>query len=344
MKSYHKYSNTSIDTLGDQRFAGGRGSRKLVEFYSSIYEPNGGHWSLKENFLGERSQDDRTMHYALLLPTSQVLIINGANYDFYGSINYPILLTPQFDNSTGIFLGYEKKLMNEGIEARLYHSVALLQPDGRIWISGGGSARATIRYTSLAEKPLAAHNLSSDEQPLPDTSNIDLNVEMFNDGRLATNTRGSLQVPTETWVAEMFSPPYLFIDGKRRAIIASLNRMKEENYQFESIIDGKRYYLLHSNTDYFVNLNALPKKCKSQSKEKLVLMKLGSSTHGWDNGQRLINLPFKPTATTLSLQMTTLDAKLALIAPGFYMLFYVDCMGKPSVAQMVRCDDDAMQP
>ena len=72
------------------------------------------------------------------------------------------------------------------------HFEALLKPDGRIWISGGGSARAAIRDTSLAEKPLAAHNMSSDEQPLPDTSNIDLNVEMFNDGRLATNTRGSL--------------------------------------------------------------------------------------------------------------------------------------------------------
>ena len=184
------------------------------------------------------------MHYALLLPTSQVLIINGANYDFYGAVHYPILLSPQFDSSSGSFLGYEKKRMSEGLEPRLYHNVALLLPDGRIWISGGGSARATIRYTPLAEKPLTPHNISSEEQPLPDVSNIDLNVEMFNDGRLASNSPGSLHMSTENWVAEIFSPPYLFIDGARRAAIVSLNRTKMETYRFESIIGGKRYYLL----------------------------------------------------------------------------------------------------
>ncbi|CAF1293908.1 unnamed protein product [Rotaria sp. Silwood1] len=156
----------SDTSQGNQRFAGGRGSRKLEQFHSSIYESNGGHWTLEPSFLGEHPQDDRTMHYALLLPTSQILIINGANYDFYGSVHYPILLTPQFDNVNGAFLGYTKKRMNEGVEARLYHNVALLLPDGRVWISGGGSARATIHYKPLTEKPLAEHNISSYEQPI----------------------------------------------------------------------------------------------------------------------------------------------------------------------------------
>ena len=98
------------------------------------------------------------MHYATLLPTSQVLVINGGNYDFYGSIKYPILLTPNFDNVTGAFVEYEKARMNEAVEARLYHNVALLLPDGRIWISGGGTARATIHYTPLSEKPLSQYN------------------------------------------------------------------------------------------------------------------------------------------------------------------------------------------
>ena len=90
-------------------------------------------------FLGDQPQDDRTMHYALLLPTAQVLIINGGNFDFHGSIHYPILMTPQFDGVSGTFIGYTKKRMNEGLEARLYHNVALLLPDGRVWVSGGGN-------------------------------------------------------------------------------------------------------------------------------------------------------------------------------------------------------------
>ena len=294
-------------------------------------------------FLGDQPQDDRTMHYALLLPTAQVLIINGGNFDFHGSIHYPILMTPQFDGVTGTFIGYTKKRMNEGLEARLYHNVALLLPDGRVWVSGGGTARATIHYTPLANTPLSEHNASSDAQPLPDTSNVDLNLEMFNDGRLATNARGSLTAPTETWVAEIFSPPYLFIDGQRRATIVSLERQPMPDHQFESVINGKRYYLLRSHSHYILNLANLPRKCPAKSTEKVVLIKLGSATHGWDGGQRLINLSFKRMASMSALQLTTPDAKIALIVPGFYMLFYVDCMGKPSVAQMVRFDDQAVQ-
>lgn len=330
-------------SIGYQRFDGGRGSRKLEQFFTSSYEPGGGHWTLEPNFLGEYSEDDRTMHYALLLPTSQVLVINGANYDFYGSINYPILLTPKFDNVTGTFLNYDKKRMNEGVEARFYHNVALLLPDGRIWVSGGGSGRATINYTPLSEKPLSEHNSSSGRQPLPDTSNIDLDVQMFDDGRLSEGIQGSLTVPRETWVAEIFSPPYLFIDGQRRPIIVSLSYAKT-NYQFESLIGGQRFYLLHSNSQYNVHLSGLPSKCPTDGKSKLVFIKLGSATHGWDGGQRLINLSLEGTSSSTMLQFTTPDARIALIAPAFYMLFYVDCMGKPSVAQMVRFDDQAQKP
>jgi hypothetical protein len=284
------------------------------------------------------------MHYATLLPTSQVLVINGANYDFYGSIKYPILLTPKFDNATGAFLEYDKTRMNEGVEARLYHNVALLLPDGRIWISGGGSARAAINYRPLSEKPLSEYNSSSGRQPLPDTTNIDLDVQMFDDGRLSKSTQGSITVPTETWVAEIFSPPYLFIDGQRRPLIVSLSNIKTNDYQFESLIGGQRFYLLHSNCQYNVHLSGLPSECPIGGKSKLVLIKLGSATHGWDGGQRLINLPFEGISSSTMLQFTTPEARIALIAPAFYMLFYVDCMGKPSVAQMVRFDDQAQKP
>jgi hypothetical protein len=233
--------------------------------------------------------------------------------------------------------------MNEGVEARLYHNVALLLPDGRVWISGGGSARATINYSPLSQKPITEHNSTSNEQPLPDNSNIDLDLEMFDDGRLAKGTHGSLTIPTETWIAEIFSPPYLFIDGQQRSVIASLSYARSNEYQFESLIGGKRYYLLHSNSQYDIHLSNLPTQCTLGAKDKLVLIKLGSATHGWDGGQRLINLQFNRISTT-TLQMTTPDGRIALIAPAFYMMFYVDCVGKPSIAQMVRFDDEATKP
>ena len=116
------------------------------------------------NFLGEHPQDVRIMHYALLLPTSQVLVINGGNYWYHGSVHYPLLLTPKFDNITGAFLDYDKTRMNEAVEERLYHNVALLLPDGRIWSSGGQAAIATIHYTPLSEKPLSPYDPNSGRQ------------------------------------------------------------------------------------------------------------------------------------------------------------------------------------
>ena len=49
-----------------------------------------------------------------------------------------------------------------------------------------------------------------------------------------------------------------------------------------------------------------------------------------------------PRARTL--RFTAPNASTSNIPPGYYMLFYVDCMGKPSRAQMVRFDDRATAP
>jgi hypothetical protein len=75
-----------------------------------------------------------------------------------------------------------------------------------------------------------------------------------------------------------------------------------------------------------------------------VLIKLGSTTHGWDGGQHLINLPSEEIVSPRVLQFTTPDARIALIAPGFYMMFYVDCMSKPSITRMIRFDDQVQEP
>src|ERR1700728_258609 len=132
------------------------------------------------------------MHLAVLLPTSQVLVINGGNYLFHGSVNYPLLLTPKFDNVTGAFLDYDKTRMNEAVADRLYHNVALLLPDGRIWTSGGQAARVIFRYTQLSEKPLSPYDPNTGRQPLPNTTNFDFDVQVFDDGWSSKDIQCSL--------------------------------------------------------------------------------------------------------------------------------------------------------
>jgi galactose oxidase-like protein len=319
---------------GPTHFAGGRGSRKLETFSASTTEPLGGHWNLENNFLGTTPQDDRTMQYAIILPTRQVLAINGGNYDFYGPVHYPILFTPMY--SGGKFTGYHQTRMSEGVEPRLYHNNAILLPDGRVWISGGNSTRATVRLSQNS----TPQDTAPTGQPLPDLSLVDLDMYFFGDGPMAKGEKGMLTTPTEDWVAEIYSPPYLFIDGNRRAEIAALAPAQSVRYQYQKGLGGKTYYLIHSGDRFDIKLNHLPSGCSNGS---LVLIKLPSATHGWQNGQHFYNLPFRMKAPDV-LEFTTPDAKSANLPPAFYMMFYVDCHGKPSMARMVRFDNTATAP
>lgn len=321
---------------GPTHFAGGRGSRKLETFSASASEPLGGRWTLENNFLGNAPQDDRTMQYAIILPTRQILVVNGGNYDFYGPVDYPILLTPTY--AGGKFTGYRQTRMSEDVEPRLYHNNAILLPDGRVWISGGNSTRATVRLSQNA----TPQDMASTGQPLPDLSLIDLDMYFFGDGPMAKGEKGMLTTPTEDWVAEIYSPPYLFIDNDRRAGIAALFPAQPVQYQYQKEIGGKTYYLIHSGDSFQVNLNGLPSGC-SNDNGSLVLIKLPSATHGWQNGQQFFSLPFRVKAPG-AIVFKTPDAKSANLPPAFYMMFYVDCHGKPSVARMVRFDDTATEP
>jgi hypothetical protein len=322
------------------QFAGGRGSRKIETLRVSAAEPGGGSWTLDPNFLGDTPQDDRTMHYAITLPTRQVLIINGGNYDFYGPVRYPIMLTPVFQDK--VFKGYDKVHMSEAVEPRLYHNTAVLLPDGRILVSGGNTTRAMFHGTTPG-KP-ADDRKRAAGQPLPDLNQVDLDRYFFADGPQGKGEKGALTTPSEDWVAEIFSPPYLFIDPNRRAAITSVEPVDAaaSAYTYKTEIGGKTMFLLHSGGDYRVRLDGLPAPC-SNGDGSLVLIKLPSATHGWQNGQHFVDLAFRVGSDRNQIQFTAPDARRANIPPGFYMMFYVDCKGKPSVARMVRFDDGAKE-
>ncbi|HYR06537.1 MAG TPA: galactose oxidase-like domain-containing protein [Longimicrobium sp.] len=323
------------DSTPPTHFAGGRGSRKRQEFIVSPSAPGGGRWTLEPNFLGDAPQDDRTMHYAVILPTKQILIVNGGNYDFYGPVFYPWLLTPMYQG--GRFTGYHRQRMVDAVEPRLYHNNAILLPDGRVLISGGNSARATVRSgVDTTGMPLFG-------QPKPDLGLVDIDMYFFQDGPMGRGLKGQLTTPTEDWVAEIYSPPYLFIDPDRRAAINSITPVTPpRGYTPQAIIGGKTFYLLRSNNEYRVQLTGLPPRCEPGRQPSLVLDKLSSATHGWQNGQQFYELQFQQSGNALAFR--TPNAREANLPPAYYMLFYVDCRGKPAIAQMVRFDDNAREP
>lgn len=329
-----------LNSEAPSRFAGGRGSRKLETYELPKAGDGLGQWFQDDDFLGTEAQDDRTMHYAVLLPTRQVLVINGGNYDFYGPIHYPVLLTPPEDGAD--FGAYRIERMADAVQARLYHNVAMLLPDARVLVAGGNIARATFRL----DGPPTVRNPFNARHPYPNVDLVDLDMYFFRDGQMGRFQRGMLKVPTETWVAEIFSPPYLFIDGDRRARILRLGR-DEGIYggPFATEIEGHTYYLLRSRGVYEAELDGLPTACGEDQEASLVLAKLPAATHGWDSGQRLVPLSFQPLPGAPSrIRFTMPDRVADNVPPAYYMLFYVDCHGKPSKAQLVRFDDHATSP
>ncbi len=326
------------------RFHGGLGSAKLETFHPST-DNKSGEWKTEPDFLGDHAQDKRTMGAAIVLPTRQVLLINGGNYDFYGPIHYPVLMTPEF-NEKGKFVQYHSRRLTDAVEPRLYHNSAVLLPDGRIWTSGGNSARASVNTNENVKQTLA-HDKSHEGQPKPNLELVNLKMYFFQDGQMAEVQKGMLDTPTENWTAEIFHPPYLFIGGDYRPKIEALKQISKAKpgVMFHQVIGDQNYYLLQSHQSYEVGIKELPKEHKQ--KDELVLIKLPSFTHDWDQGHKFISIPFEKencSDTKCTIRFQTPAFEEANIPPAFYMMFYVDTQGKPSKATFVRLDDKAVAP
>ena len=142
----------------------------------------------------------------------------------------------------------------------------------------------------------------------------------------------------------------MFIDGDRRVNVSQFSWLNDSDsdkdgmYTFEQEMQGKKYYLLHSNQSYLIQLSGLPDSTNCDLIDSsLVLIKLGSASHSWDVGQRLFSLGFD-VINEHQIMFTMPRQKELNIVPAYYMMFFVDCMGKPSNATMVRFDNQANSP
>lgn len=114
--------------------------------------------------------------------------------------------------------------------------------------------------------------------------------------------------------AEIFSPPYLFKkDGSGE---------RAERPQIQNAPTSINY-----NQNFSINVSS------SAGISKVNLIKLGSVTHGFNFGQRLVKLKFTRAGGTLTLNA---PSNPNLAPPGYYMLFVIDANGVPSVASMVQ--------
>ncbi len=191
---------------------------------------------------------------------------------------------------------YKTKWLNPGTQPRLYHTTSLLLPDGRVLVAGGNSTRATV-------------NLGSGE--------VELDIIRKVDGTFARVEAGRGFIPAEIWQIELFYPPYLFHPEEQRLL-------KED--ERPRIVDAPKEIAFGASVKLDVKGMA--------DKASVVLVKLGSVTHGWDMGQRLYNVDFSQNKADNTVTITA-PTNRHVTPPGYYMLFYVG-QGVPSRAAMIH--------
>lgn len=276
------------------------------------------HWSPGEGCGSWISTPDflptpRANLQAVVLPTQQLLVLNGGVFPEYQPRRDPLLLSPD-PAAAG---GYQVEPQPEASLPRLYHNGALLLPDGRVLSTGGNANRA-----SHTDGGLRVDVLGDPESffRFPTFRNADGEEESFDvetyysdpDHYFADGNKEAF-VPAEIWRSEMFSPPYLPLDNDRPRITRAPQR------------------LTYGETFTIQVTSATTGSPTVQA----VLMKLGSVTHSFDFGQRLAPLTVTASSESGSLSLQA-PANANLYPPGYYMLFSLDDRGVPSEARMVQ--------
>jgi hypothetical protein len=188
---------------------------------------------------------------------------------------------------------------------------ATILPDGTVMASGGTSS---CGFTTETGAVFAAEDYNPSTNSWTVWANASVvrvyhsTAVLLPDGRVLVTGSGDGGGTTQQHTYQIFSPPYLF-KGTRPSYNLTSNSMKY----------GQPFTVQTANTP---------------SITKVTLIRLNSTTHAFDMGQRLNTLSFQKAADGLSLTVTP-PASGRIAPPGPYMLFILNDKGIPSVAQTV---------
>jgi Domain of unknown function (DUF1929)/Divergent InlB B-repeat domain len=192
---------------------------------------------------------------------------------------------------------------------------ATILPDGTVLAIGGtaacggndesGSVYAAELYTPASGGAAASWKVMSNMTTLRVYHSTSA---LLPDGRVLVSGSGDGGNGTQEFNYEIFSPPYLF-KGPRPSYTLD-NGTTTLNYGSS--------FVVHTPDAAAIT--------------KVTLIRLTSTTHAFDAGQRLNTLSFTKAQDGLSLTVTP-PAAAKLAPPGPYMLFIIGAKGVPSVGQ-----------
>ncbi|WP_055077780.1 galactose oxidase early set domain-containing protein [Pseudanabaena sp. 'Roaring Creek'] len=266
-----------------------------------------GKWEIIPDFF----KQPRANLQAVILPTEEILVLNGGEYPEYKPIYQPLLMTPDSHSLSG----YQTKTLNSAKLPRLYHNGAILLPDARVLVIGGNANRTarekdgTLHVDVLGD-PKTFFRFPQLKNKAGEIESFDIDTYYRDPQHYFADGNVEPFVPSEIWQGEIFSPPYLYKAGSRPEITSSPQILKYGQSDRIVVKDGT-------------------------SNPSVVMVKLGTVTHSFDYGQRLAKLPIKVAQDNSSVGITAPDNP-HLYPPGYYMLFYLNDIGKPSHAQIVQ--------
>jgi hypothetical protein len=252
----------------------------------------------------------RKYHTATVLPDGQVLVTGGtqctsgpgidcmqdASGNNVGAARQPELWTPAIGATRDKWTLLAPSPVRTGYPVgipRSYHSTAVLLPDARVLIGGGGlpAAGGEIANGTLCQ---------------------DIEARLSNPDCLKFGHKD----------VEFFSPPYLFDSSGNPVRATTGTRPSITTTPPPSVSYGQTFFVGTANAG---------------TNPKVSLVRLASVTHGFNQDQRVIFLQRTLSGTT-GLNVTAPQPNAC--PPGHYMMFVMNANGVPSVAQIIKVQQD----
>ncbi len=252
-----------------------------------------------------RVRSDRSYGSAVMLDT-KVLYIGGGGGSTTGTPCSPPQNTAEIVDLAAASPTWSLVSANMAFPRRQTNATIL--PDGQVLVTGGTAA---CGFTTESGAVFAAEAFNPATNSWSTWANASVvrvyhsTAALMPDGRVLVTGSGDGGGVTQQNKYEVFSPPYLF-KGARPTYTAPSTPMRY----------GQPFTLQTAD---------------AASIRKVTLIRLVSTTHAFDMGQRLNTLNFTVGGDGASLTLTP-PASGRLAPPGPYFLFIVNDRGVPSVA------------
>lgn len=192
---------------------------------------------------------------------------------------------------------------------RLANSVVL--PDGRVLVTGGtrlgnNGGSDAVHAAEIWDPASGSWTVGASAAQI----RVYHSATLLLPNGAVLSTGGGAPGPVDNLNAEVYYPPYLFrtVDGSAqlapRPVLSSINALAfDHGAELQLRVAG------------------------STAVTRLVLIANGSVTHGFNSGQRFLEIPFTQSGPLVS---ATLPASASAAPPGYYQVVALDAAGVPS--------------